>query len=83
MDFLFVLLGVGLLYLGGDRLITHSSKLGGALNMSPMVVGLTIVAFGTSAPEMATTLNASWRGASAMAFGNVVGSNYTLYRWLW
>ncbi len=75
MDLLFVLLGVGLLYLGGDRLITDSSKLGGALKMSPMVVGLTLVAFGTSAPEMATTLNASWRGASAMAFGNVVGSN--------
>ncbi|MBW2712636.1 MAG: calcium/sodium antiporter [Deltaproteobacteria bacterium] len=70
-----IVVGVSLLYFGGEKLIEYSCELGRALKMSPMVVGLTIVAFGTSAPEMATTLMASERGASAMAFGNVVGSN--------
>jgi len=75
MNFAFVLAGIVLLYFGGEMLINHSSRLGRALKISPLVVGLTIVAFGTSAPEMATTLLASGRGAPAMAFGNVVGSN--------
>jgi len=75
MDSILIVVGVSLLYFGGEKLIEYSCELGRALKMSPMVVGLTIVAFGTSAPEMATTLMASERGASAMAFGNVVGSN--------
>jgi len=71
----FVLAGVVLLYFGGDWLIRFSSQLGTALCISPMVVGLTIVAFGTSAPELATALMASSRGADGIVFGNVVGSN--------
>jgi cation:H+ antiporter len=75
MDVILIVVGISLLYFGGEKLIDYSCEMGRALKLSPMVVGLTIVAFGTSAPEMATTLMASERGASAMAFGNVVGSN--------
>jgi cation:H+ antiporter len=75
MDSILIIVGISLLYFGGEKLIEYSCELGRAMKVSPMVVGLTIVAFGTSAPEMATTLMAAERGASAMAFGNVVGSN--------
>ncbi len=75
MDSILIIVGISLLYFGGEKLIDYSCEMGRALKISPMVVGLTIVAFGTSAPEMATTLMAAERGASAMAFGNVVGSN--------
>ncbi len=77
MDAILIVVGILLLYFGGEKLIDYSCELGRALKISPMVVGLTIVAFGTSAPEMATTLMAAERGATAMAFGNVVGSNIT------
>jgi cation:H+ antiporter len=75
MDATLIIVGIALLYFGGERLIDYACELGKAFKVSPLVVGLTIVAFGTSAPEMATTLMATGRGASAMAFGNVVGSN--------
>ena len=71
------LVGVGilLLYLGGELLVRNASLLARALGLSPLVVGLTIVAFGTSAPELAASLAAALRGAPELAFGNVVGSN--------
>lgn len=75
MDLLLVLGGVALLYGGGEFLVRYASGLGRALGMSPLIVGLTIVSFGTSAPELASTLSATLKGAPAIAVGNVVGSN--------
>jgi cation:H+ antiporter len=67
--------GIALLYYGGEHLVTGSTRLARALGMSPLVVGLTVVAFGTSAPELAASLTASLRGAPEIALANVVGSN--------
>jgi cation:H+ antiporter len=65
---------VGLVY-GGDLLVKGASRLATALGVSPMVVGLTVVSFGTSAPELAVSLEAAFRGNADIAVANVVGSN--------
>jgi len=74
-DWLFLALGIFMLYGGGEVLVRSAVKLALQLRLSPIFIGLTIVAFGTSAPELAATLVASFKGAGAVAFGNVVGSN--------
>lgn len=70
-----VILGVLLLVGGGTALVQGSSQLATRLGVSPMVIGLTIVGFGTSMPELIVNFMASIEGESALAFGNVVGSN--------
>jgi cation:H+ antiporter len=72
-----VLLAGGLLLLiaGGELLVRGASKLAGSLGISPLVVGLTVVAFGTSSPELAVSLSAVASGQVDIALGNVVGSN--------
>ncbi|MDO4264017.1 MAG: calcium/sodium antiporter [Deinococcus sp.] len=75
MDFVLVVLGIALLYLGGERLVDNASALARSFGLSPYVVGLTVVAFGTSTPELAATLSSSLAGTADMALGNVVGSN--------
>jgi len=70
-----VVVGLAGLYLGGELLVRSASSLARALGISPMVIGLTVVAFGTSAPELAATLVAAFRGAPELAIANVVGSN--------
>lgn len=75
MDALLIVVGIALLYAGGELLVRNASALARAWGLSPMVIGLTIVAFGTSAPELAASLTASLRGSPAIALGNVVGSN--------
>ena len=72
-----LLAGFGLLILGGEALVRGGSGLGRALGLSPLVVGLTIVAFATSAPELAVSVSAALSGAPGLAVGNVVGSNTT------
>ncbi len=62
MDVLLIVLGVTLLYFGGEFLVRNSSRLAQAWGLSPMVIGLTIVAFGTSAPELAVGVIAAARG---------------------
>ena len=74
-EYLMLAAGLGLLLVGGWALVKGASSLASALGVSPMIVGLTVVAFGTSAPELAVNLLASASGSSDMAFGNVVGSN--------
>ena len=74
-DALLVLGGVALLYAGGELLVRNASELARSWGLSPLVIGLTIVAFGTSAPELAASLTASLRGSPEIALGNVVGSN--------
>ncbi|MFQ5588805.1 MAG: calcium/sodium antiporter [Nitrospiria bacterium] len=74
-DLVFILIGLLLLTGGGDTLVSGASRLARRLGVSPLVVGLTIVALGTSAPEMAVSLSASLTGRGDIAVGNVVGSN--------
>ena len=67
--------GLVLLIVGAELLVRGASRLAGALGISPLVIGLTVVAFGTSAPELAVSLQASLNGQPDLALGNVVGSN--------
>jgi cation:H+ antiporter len=73
----FVLLaaGLGLLGVGGEMLVRGASQLASRFGVSPLVVGLTVVAFGTSAPELAVSLQAVQADAADIAVGNVLGSN--------
>lgn len=72
---LLVILGLAGLVLGGEMLVRGAVSVARSLGISPMVVGLTIVGFGTSTPELVTSLQAALSGSSGIAIGNVVGSN--------
>ena len=67
--------GLTLLVVGGEVLIRAASRLATTLRISPLVIGLTVVAFGTSAPELAVSLQSALSGSPDVAVGNVVGSN--------
>lgn len=70
-----LIIGLLTLIIGGDFLVRGASSLALRLHMTPLVVGLTIVAFGTSAPELLISLSAALSGSPDLAMGNVVGSN--------
>lgn len=72
---LLVTVGLTLLIGGGDMLVRGSVALAQRLGISSIVIGLTVVAFGTSTPELVVNLSAALEGRSAIGFGNVVGSN--------
>ena len=67
--------GLGLLIVGAEALVRGASKLASLFGISPLVVGLTVVAFGTSSPELAVSINAALNDQASIALGNVVGSN--------
>lgn len=67
--------GLLLLLVGAELLVRGASKLALSLGISPLVVGLTVVAFGTSSPELAVSVQSAWSGRVDIALGNVVGSN--------
>jgi len=67
--------GLLLLIAGGELLVRGASKLAISTGISPLVVGLTVVAFGTSSPELAVSVQAVAGGEVDLALGNVVGSN--------
>lgn len=67
--------GLIVLGLGGESLVQGASRLARSLGISALIVGLTIVAFGTSAPELAVSVMSAWKGEDMLAIGNVVGSN--------
>lgn len=75
MSFVWILVGLVLLLGGGELVVRGASRLALSLGMTPMAVGLTVVAFATSAPELAASLTAASQGAPAVAAGNVLGSN--------
>jgi cation:H+ antiporter len=75
MDWLFVVFGLVLLVAGGEGLVRGASGIALAARLSPAVVGLTIVAAGTSMPELVVSLQSAAVGKVGIAFGNVVGSN--------
>ncbi|MFA0961349.1 calcium/sodium antiporter [Roseivirga sp. BDSF3-8] len=70
-----LLAGLVILIVGGELLVRGASSIALRLHLSPLVVGLTIVAFGTSAPEMLISIKSALAGSPDLAMGNVVGSN--------
>jgi cation:H+ antiporter len=72
-----ILFAAGLLFLivGAEALVRGASRLAAVLGISPLVIGLTVVAFGTSSPELAVSIKAALSGQASIAVGNVVGSN--------
>lgn len=72
---IFLLVGIVLIVVGGDCVVDSASKIASDLGMSEMLIGLTIVACGTSLPELVTSIVAAKKGECDMAIGNVVGSN--------
>ena len=70
-----LVLGLALLVVGADLLVRGAARLAAAVGIPPLVIGLTVVAFGTSAPELAVSLQAAASGSADIAIGNVVGSN--------
>lgn len=75
IEFLTLLGGLVLLYLGAEGLVRGGKQLAIALGVHPMVVGLTVIAAGTSLPELVVSTTAAIRGSSSIAIGNVLGSN--------
>jgi cation:H+ antiporter len=75
LDVLLLVLGIGVLYFGAEWLVRGAARLAGSLGVSPIVVGLTVVSFGTSAPELVVCVVAAWGGNADLAIGNVMGSN--------
>jgi len=75
IDYFLLLIGLVLLLIGGDWLVRGSVGLAEKLNVPPLIIGLTIVSFGTSAPELFVSLNSALSGADGIAIGNIVGSN--------
>ena len=75
MSIVFILIGFALLVVGGEFLVRSSVALSFKLNLSKMVIGLTVVSFATSAPELLVSLQAALTGFSDIALGNVIGSN--------
>ena len=71
----FVLVGIVILLFGGDMLIRGAAAVAKRASIPPLIVGLTIVAFGTSAPELVVSIDAALSGAPGLALGNIVGSN--------
>ncbi len=67
--------GITGVYFGAEWLVKGSSKLSRNLGIKPIVIGLTVVAFGTSSPELAVSLTASIKGSNDIAIGNIIGSN--------
>ncbi|MFN8498045.1 MAG: calcium/sodium antiporter [Anaerolineae bacterium] len=75
LTFVLFLVGLVILVVGAEALVRGASRLATSVGISPLVVGLTVVAFGTSSPELAVTLQSTFAGQSDLAVGNVVGSN--------
>lgn len=68
-------IGLGLLIGGAELLVRGASGLATRVGISPLVIGLTVVAFGTSSPELAVSIGSAWSGDADIALGNVIGSN--------
>ena len=75
LDIALVILGLSMLVAGGEVMIRGATGLAAGLGVSPLAIGLTVVAFGTSAPELAVNVNAALAGKGGVSFGNIIGSN--------
>lgn len=75
LSFIFLAIGIGMLYYGADWLVKGSVRLAIDIGITPLVIGLTVVALGTSSPELVVSISAGLAGNSDIALGNVIGSN--------
>ena len=75
MTFIYLIAGLVLLVAGAEVLVRGAARLAAQFGIPPLVIGLTVVAFGTSAPETAVSVQAAWNGSGDLAIGNVLGSN--------
>lgn len=75
LAFFLLIVGFALLVKGADWLVDGASALALRLHIKPIVIGLTVVAFGTSAPELIVNVLSALKGANDIAFGNIIGSN--------
>jgi cation:H+ antiporter len=75
MDYIYILIGLAGLFLGGEALVRGAVAIAERMGISKLVIGLTIVGFGTSMPELLVSMNAALGGSPDIALGNVVGSN--------
>ena len=75
MEYLLLLAGFVLLIKGADFFVEGSSSIAKALKIPSIVIGLTLVSMGTSAPEAAVSITAAFSGSSDISLGNVIGSN--------
>lgn len=75
MDVILFIVGTAILLTSGDLLVRAAISISIKLKISPMVVGLTVIAFGTSAPELLVGIQATWNGYGGLAIGNIIGSN--------
>ena len=75
MDLVWLAAGLVLLLGGAELLVRGAARLAASFGISPLIVGLTVVAFGTSSPELAVSTAAAWSNNAGLAVGNVVGSN--------
>jgi len=75
LDLLLLLVGLVLLAAGGETVVRGATGLARSLGVSPLMIGLTVVAFGTSAPELAVNVIAATRDQGGISFGNIMGSN--------
>ncbi len=73
--FLFFLFGLVILVIGAEMLVRGAVHLAASMNIPPLIIGLTVVAFGTGAPELVVGSMAAYKGDTAIALGNVIGSN--------
>ncbi|MGC1488961.1 MAG: sodium:calcium antiporter, partial [Albidovulum sp.] len=75
MDYIYILIGLAGLIFGGEALVRGSVNIARRMGISPLIIGLTVVGFGTSTPELLVSAQAALRGVPDIAIGNVVGSN--------
>ena len=75
IGFFYLALGISLLYFSGDWLVDGSTSLARYMKVKPFVIALTLVAFGTSAPELAISVHSALKGYEGITLGNIVGSN--------
>ena len=75
MDYLYLIAGLVGLFFGGEALVRGSVGIARRMAIPPLLIGLTVVGFGTSTPELLVSVDAAWRGVPDIALGNVVGSN--------
>lgn len=75
LNILLLSISIALLWLGSDKLVDSASNIAKKVGVSELMIGLTIVAFGTSAPEFAVTITAAVKGITSISVGNIVGSN--------
>lgn len=76
MEYILLLLGLFLLIKGADIFVDGAASVAARFKVPPLIIGLTVVSFGTSAPEAAISISASLSGANSLLLGNVIGSNF-------